>query len=159
MTASVHPNACANFTTRKTFLSVFSWLDDSSMTGWHCVSPPITFNLTASFPFVKYITLFLISWWCFECVLQSSNRRSIRSYLLTPMERHFLNCFHNFLPILVAVTLIEPLVACRFLSNNLIEAYQCWSLVKNKFEIGLLVIWVTIKFYRQPNIFKLLCSC
>ena len=159
MTSSVHPNSCAKLTTRKAFVLGLSWLDDSSMTDWHCASTPVTFNLKAFFVVVKCIVLFLISWWCFECVLQLSNRKSIRSYLLRPMERYLLSCFNNFLPIIEALTLIEPLVARRFLSHNLIETFQHWSVVKNMFEIGLLVIRVTTKSYRQPNIFMPLVSC
>ena len=77
---------------------------------------------------VKYIVLFLISWWCFGCVLQ-------------------------------AVTLIERVVARQFLSYDLTEACLYWSTVKNIFEEGLLVIRVSIKSDRQPNISKPLSSC
>ena len=159
MTASVHPDSCANFTTRKNFELGFSWLDDSSMTDWHCASTPVTFNFKAFFVVVKCIVLFLISWWYFECVLQLSNRKSIRSYFLTPMERYLLNCLDTFLPNIEAVSPIEPLVARRFLSHNLIKTSQYLFVVKKIFEIGLLVIWVTTKSYRQPNIFKPLFSC
>ena len=159
MTASVYPISCANFIPKKTFVSASSWLDDSSMTGWHCVSTPITFNLKTSFLVVKYIVSVLISWWCFGCVFQSPNRKSITSYLLTSTERYFLNCFGNFWSLPEAVTLIEPLVARQFLSRDLIEASQYWSVVKNIFEEGLLVIQVSIKFHRQPNISKPLGSC
>ena len=140
MTASVHPNSCANFATRKNFVLGFSWLDDSSMADWHCVSTPVTFNFKAFFVVVKCIVLFLMSWWCFEYVLQLSNRKSIRSYLLTPMERYLLNCFDNFLHNIEAVSPIEPLVARWFLSHNLIKTSQYLSVVKKMFEIGLLVI-------------------
>ena len=121
MTASVYPISFANFTAKKTFVSASSWLDESSMTGWHCVSSPTTFNLKASFLVMKYIVLFLINWWCFGCVLQSSLRKSISSCLLTPTERYFLNCFGNFRSLLEAVTLIEPLVVRQFLSHNLLR--------------------------------------
>ena len=129
------------------------------MTGWHCVSSPITFNLKASFLVVKYIVLFLITWWCFGGVLQSSNRKSINSCLLAPTERYFLNCFGIFWSLLEAVTLIERLVACRYLSHDLIEACQYWSTVKNIFQELLLVIQVSIKSDRQPNISKPLGRC
>ena len=129
------------------------------MTGWHCISSPVTFNLKASSLVVKYIVLFLIIWWCFGCVLQSSNRKSISYCLLTQTKRYLLNCFGNVWSHLEAVDLIETLLTHRFLSHDLIEVSQYWSVVKNIFEEGLLVIQVSIKSGSQSSISKQLRSC